>query len=202
MSEGLDYEKPRGDLGTHSYGGPVILGNVSQLASSSQAGRFFKCPTSLSSLWQSQAWNCQSCRNWALLQSIASSREICCSSLIIYPIWSFQMLCFLIFKNRTDPKGSEHGKLRLWSKFPLKVLTTGEILYMYQSYHFHAWSLFLSLQVWEEIDNWDKGEVPRLYLLVLLFLFHSKITIEITCKKFQAIGLSYLWVCLGKSENQ
>ena len=97
---------------------------------------------------------------------------------------------FLIFKNRTDPKGSEHGKLRLWSKFPLKVLTTGEILYVYQSYHFHAWSLFLSLQVWEEIDGWDKREVPRLYLLVLLFLFHSKITMKLLVKSFGQLGLA------------
>ena len=162
--------------------------------SSFQAGHLVKSSTSLSALWHSQAWNCQSCRIWALLQSIAFDgwREMLLS-LIMYLIWSFQMLCFfffffLIFKNRTAPKGSEHGKLRLWSKFPLKVLTTSEILYMYQSYHFHAQSLFLSLQVWEEIDDWDKREVPRLYLLFLLFLFHSKITVKLLVRSFRQLG--------------
>lgn len=125
--------------------------------------------------------------------------ELCCKALLllerntVHLSWYISVeaskrCTFLIFKNRTDPKGSEHGKLRLWSKFPLKVLTTGEILYVYQSYHFHAWSLFLSLQVWEEIDGGDKGEVPRLYLLVLLFLFHSKITMKLLVRSFGQLG--------------
>lgn len=78
---------------------------------------------------------------------------------------------FWFLKTELPQRVVSTGKLRLWSKFPLKVLTTGEILYVYQSYHFHPHSLFLSLQVWEKIDEWAKGEVPRTLPTISPFSF-------------------------------